>query len=63
MVARSGYNGDPVFAAFQTDANFVSYTVSFGFFIIVLIQLIANVLGDKTPISVTRFQILTIYIL
>jgi hypothetical protein len=52
VIARAGYEGEPV-ADFFINGNYLSVLVSYGYFLIVLIQLIGILLGDKTPISVS----------
>ena len=57
IIARAGFKGDPV-APFHIDGAIISILVSYGLFLVVLIQLIAILLGDKTPISVRFYVIL-----
>jgi hypothetical protein len=52
IIARAGYDGYPVLSV-TIDGGYLNAIVSFGFFFIVLIQLIGILLGDKTPISVS----------
>jgi hypothetical protein len=52
IVARCGYDGYPVPTGFYLDAGYLNAIVSFAFFIIVIVQLIGILLGDKTPILV-----------
>ena len=58
IIARVGSDGNPVSPAFY-DAAIVSAIVSYGLFIVVVIQLIAILLGDKTPITVNKSSTLT----
>ena len=53
VIARAGYQGDPVIDAF-VNGLFLSVLVSYGYFLIVLVQLVGILLGDKTPISVNE---------
>ena len=53
VIARAGYQGDPVVDAF-VNGLFLSVLVSYGYFLIVLVQLVGILLGDKTPISVSE---------
>ena len=53
VIARAGYQGDPVIDAF-VNGLFLSVLVSYGYFLIVLVQLVGILLGDKTPISVSE---------
>ena len=51
-MARCGYDGYPVPTGLYLDALYLNAIVSFAFFIIVIVQLIGILLGDKTPILV-----------
>lgn len=55
IIARAGYDGYPVLSV-TIDGGYLNAIVSFGFFFIVLIQLIGILLGDKTPISDALFS-------
>jgi len=52
VIARAGYKGDQV-ADFYINGGYLSILVSYGYFLIVLVQLLGILLGDKTPISVS----------
>jgi hypothetical protein len=52
VIARAGYKGDQV-VDFYINGGYLSILVSYGYFLIVLVQLLGILLGDKTPISVS----------
>ena len=53
MVARLGRDGNPTgYWGDQDDIYFVNFVV-FGFFFIILVQLLGILLGDRSPIQVT----------
>jgi hypothetical protein len=57
IIARNGWNGNPVNTRSLTDLNvddaaYLNVIVSFAYFFIVAAQLVAILLGDKTPVLV-----------
>ena len=53
MVARLGRDGNPAgYLGDLDDGYFVNFVV-FGFFFIILVQLLGILLGDRSPIQVT----------
>ena len=53
IIARVGNEGNAI-SPLYIDAAVVNTLVSYGLFIVVIIQLIAILLGDKTPITVNK---------
>ena len=49
MVARLGADGNPVGLGTTTDSVIFGYMTVFGFFYIVLMQLVANLSGEPSP--------------
>jgi hypothetical protein len=60
LIARVGFEGDPV-SPLYIDGAILNIMVSYGLFLIVVIQLISILLGDKSPIAVRVRLITDIY--